>query len=192
MIEKRFNKRKRAPINRVLKRKLAQPQVRGMQAVRELSRIPKGQKQCVDITFPIGIVDCLESTIFRTPLPFPGLGLGRQSGSRNGRSVSRTSHGGHSQSARRKYNRFSARLIAAKGIRGLQRRAQPRSGCAALTLLSQTPCRNFRRGAEVDRLKEFRRLATAKPGLQSLWSELDDIAIGGCRAGYHVVHAAIR
>src|SRR3954454_19524841 len=93
MIEKRCNKGKRAPINSVLKRKLAQPQVRGIQAVREAGRIPKGQKQCVDVTFPIGIVDCLESTIFRAPLRFPGLGLGRQSGSRNGRWVSRTSHG---------------------------------------------------------------------------------------------------
>jgi hypothetical protein len=59
-------------------------------------------------------------------------------------------------------------------------------------LLSQAPCRNFGCGAEVDRFKEFRRLATAKPRLQSLWSELDDISIGGCRAGYHVVDATIR
>ena len=57
---------------------------------------------------------------------------------------------------------------------------------------SYAPYGNLVGGIDGERLQKVRRFATAEPRLQSFWSELDDIRIGSCRAGYHVVDATIR
>src|ERR1700681_278938 len=58
-------------------------------------------------------------------------------------------------------------------------------------LPSHPPYGNLVCGVEVERLKEVRRFAAAKPRRQSVRSEIDKILLRSCRAGYHVVDPAI-
>src|SRR5690349_11268141 len=61
-----------------------------------------------------------------------------------------------------------------------------------VALLAHAPRGNPGCGTEVDGLEKFRSIAAAKPRFQSIWSKLDDIRVGICRAGYHVVDVTIR